>query len=62
MRESYRVGDWRPIELEFGIIFPLYFVRRSTPEEELAYLIHGVRVAITSLIEVSKDHADRRVP
>ena len=61
MRECYRVGDWRPIELEFGIVFPQYDIRGSTPDDELAYLIHMVRVAITSLVDISKAHADRRV-
>jgi hypothetical protein len=61
MRECYRVGDWRPLELEFGIIFPQYVIRGSTPDDELAYLIRMVRVAITSLVDISKAHADRRV-
>ena len=61
MGECFRVGDWRPIELEFGIVFPQYFICGSTPDAELAHLIYGVRVALTSLIEVSKHHADRRV-
>ena len=61
MRECYRVGDWRPIELEFGIVFPQYVIRGSTPDDELAYLIRMVRVAITSLVYISKAHADRRV-
>ena len=61
MRECYRVGDWRPIELEFGIVFPQYLIRGSTPHDELAYLIHMVRVGITSLVDISKVHADWRV-
>jgi hypothetical protein len=61
MRECYRVGDWRPIELEFGIVFPQCFMRGSTPDDELAYLIRRVRVAITSLVDISKAHADGRV-
>jgi hypothetical protein len=61
MRECYRIGDWRPIELEFGIAFPHYVIRGSTPDDELAYLIHTVRVAISSLVDISKAHADRRV-
>jgi hypothetical protein len=61
MRECYRIGDWRPIELDFGIVFPQYLIRGSTPDDELAYLIRMVRVAITSLVDISKAHADRRV-
>ena len=61
MRECYRIGDWRPIELEFGIVFPQCLIRGSTPDAELAYLIHMVRVGITSLVDISKAHADRRV-
>jgi hypothetical protein len=61
MRECYRIGDWRPIELEFGIVFPQYLIRGSTPDGELAYLIHMVRVGITSLVDISKAHADRLV-
>jgi hypothetical protein len=61
MRECYRVGDWRPIELEFGIVFPQYLIRGSTPDDELAYLIHMVRVAITALVDISTAHAGRRV-
>jgi hypothetical protein len=61
MRECHRVGDWRPIELEFGIVFPQCLIRGSTPDDELACLIRRVRVAITSLVEISKAHADRRV-
>jgi hypothetical protein len=61
MRECYRIGDWRPIEIEFGIVFPQYLIRGSTPDDELAYLIRTVRVAITSLVDISKAHADRRV-
>lgn len=62
MRECYRIGDWCPIELEFGIAFPQYAVCGSTLEEELAHLIKAVRFAINSLVEISKAHADRRVP
>lgn len=61
MRECYRVGDWRPIELEFGIVFPQYLIHGSTPDDELAYLIRMVRVGITSLVDISAAHADRRV-
>jgi hypothetical protein len=61
MSECYRIGDWRPIELEFGIVFPQYLIRGSTPDDELAYLIRMIRVGITSLVDISKTHADRRV-
>lgn len=61
MRECYRVGDWRPIEIEFGIVFPQYRICKSTPEDELAYLIKMVRFVITSLVETSEAHAERRV-
>jgi hypothetical protein len=61
MRECYRIGDWRPIELEFGIVFPQYLIHGSTPDDELAYLIHMVRAGITSLVDISKAHTDRRV-
>jgi hypothetical protein len=62
MRECYRIGDWRPIEIEFGIAFPQYLIRASTLDDELAYLIRMVRFAINSLVDMSKAHADRRVP
>ncbi len=61
MRECYRIGDWRPIELEFGIVFPHYVICGSTPDDELALLIHMVRVGITSLVDISAANADRRV-
>jgi len=31
-RNCWRVGDWRPIELEFGIVCPQYNLRGRTPE------------------------------
>jgi hypothetical protein len=62
MRDCYRIGDWRPIEIEFGITFPQYLIRASTLDDELAYLIRVVRFAIRSLVDMSKAHADRRVP
>jgi hypothetical protein len=62
MRECWRIGDWRPIEIEFGIKFPQYLICAPTPEAELAKLIDTVRSTITALVELSKAHADRRVP
>jgi hypothetical protein len=59
MRE--RIGDWRPIESEFGITFPQYLIYAPTPEAELAKLIDTVRTTITTLVELSKAHAERRV-
>jgi hypothetical protein len=59
IRECYRVGDWRPIELEFGIVFPSYVVGASTLDDELVELIRTVRYAITALVEASKAHASR---
>ncbi|ODQ99994.1 hypothetical protein AWC25_07365 [Mycobacterium sherrisii] len=61
MRECRRIGDWRPIEIEFGIVFPQYHIRASTPEDELAYLIHRVRLVISSLVDISEAQANRRV-
>ena len=62
MRECYRIGDWRPIELEFGITFPQYLIYAPTPEGELEKLIETVRSTIARLVELSKSHAERRVP
>ena len=62
MRECWRVGDWRPIELEFGIACPQYNLRGTTPEEELADLIADVRHWISILVDLSRSHAARRVP
>jgi hypothetical protein len=62
MRECWRIGDWRPIEIEFGIKFPQYLICAPTPEAELAKLIDTVRSTITTLVELSEAHADRRVP
>lgn len=53
MRECYRVGDWRPIELEFGIRFPQYRIYAATPEEELARMIETVRSTIVTLVDIS---------
>jgi hypothetical protein len=61
-RNCWRVGDWRPIELEFGIAWPQYHLRGRTPEEELADLIDDVRHWISTLFELSRSHAARRVP
>jgi hypothetical protein len=59
MRECWRVGDWRPIELEFGITFPQYNVYAATPEAELAKMIETVRETITALVALShRAHAD----
>jgi hypothetical protein len=62
LRHCWRVGDWRPIELEFGIVCPQYSVQGRTPEEELAELVADVRQWIRTLIELSRSHAARRVP
>jgi hypothetical protein len=62
LRECYRTGDWRPIEIEFGLTFPQYRIYAATPEEELAKLIDTVRATITTLVELSKAHADKCVP
>jgi hypothetical protein len=62
MRECWRIGYWRPIEIEFGITFPEYLIYAPTPEAELAKLTETVRSTITTLLELSKTHADRRVP
>jgi hypothetical protein len=48
MRECYRIGDWRPIEIEFGITFPQYLIYAPTPEAELAKLVETVRSTITT--------------
>lgn len=53
MRECWRVGDWRPIELEFGIRFPQYRIYAATPEEELARMIETVRSTIVTLVTIS---------
>jgi hypothetical protein len=53
MRECRRVGDWRPIELEFGIRFPQYRICAATPEEELATMIETVRSTIVTLVTIS---------
>jgi hypothetical protein len=62
MRECWRIGDWRPIELEFDIACPQYRLPGRTPEEELADLIADVRRWIRTLVELSRSHAARRVP
>ncbi|MDT5347065.1 MAG: hypothetical protein QOH91_352 [Mycobacterium sp.] len=62
MSECWRIGDWRPIELEFGIVCPQYNPRGRTPEDELAALIDDVRQWISTLVELSRSHAARRVP
>jgi hypothetical protein len=62
MRECWRIGDWRPIEIEFGIVCPQYNLQGKTPEEQLAGLIDGVRQWISTLVELSRSHAARRVP
>lgn len=61
-RNCWRVGDWRPIELEFGIVCPQDNLRGRTPEDELAALIDEVRQWISTLVELSRSHAARRVP
>ncbi|MGO9157835.1 hypothetical protein [Mycobacterium sp.] len=62
MSECWRIGDWRPIELEFGIVCPQYNLQGRTPEEELGELIGGVRQWISTLVELAHSHAARRVP
>lgn len=61
MRESYRTGDWRPVELEFGIRFPQYTLHGVTPEEELAHLIDHCRNWLETIVQHSPV-VDRRVP
>jgi hypothetical protein len=61
-RRCSRVGDWRPIELEFGIVCPQYNLAGRTPEEELADLISDARHWIGTVVELSRSHAARRVP
>jgi len=53
MRHCYRVGDWRPIELEFGIRFPQYRIYATTLEEELARMIETIRSTIVTLVTLS---------
>jgi hypothetical protein len=62
MRDCYRVGDWRPVELEFGIRMPQYILSGRTPEEELADLLNDVRRWLDTLVELSQLHADGHVP
>ena len=62
MSECWRIGDWRPVELEFGIVCPQYNLQGKTPEEELAGLIDDARQWISTLVELSRSHAARRVP
>lgn len=61
-RHCWRIGDWRPIELEFGIVCPQYNLQGRTPEEELGELIDDVRQWVSTLVELSRSHAARRVP
>jgi hypothetical protein len=61
-RRCWRIGDWRPIELEYNIVCPQYNLRGWTPEQELADLIADVRHWISTLVELSHSHAARRVP
>ena len=55
MWSACAIGDWRPIELEFGSYSrsTSYAGRRQTTK--LAHLIHMVRVGITSLVDVCRD-------
>lgn len=56
MRECWRIGDWRPIELEFGIEYPLLDPKASTHEEALAEMVGSTRRWIEGLIELSRSH------
>lgn len=62
LRNCWRVGDWRPVEMEFGITMPQYNLHGATLEEELADLINDARKWINTLVMLSKSHAERRVP
>jgi hypothetical protein len=59
MRECHRVGDWRPIELEFGIRVPQYQICAATPEEELARMVETVRSTIVTLVNISTSRGAR---
>ena len=60
-RQCWSSGDWRPVELEFGIVCPQYTLIASTPEGELAELICDVRNWLELLVELSICHAAQRV-
>jgi hypothetical protein len=61
MRECYRVGDWRPIETEFGVRC-LHYSLSGTEDDALAELIDDVRRWITTLVDLSRKHDQQGVP
>ncbi|MBI3217602.1 MAG: hypothetical protein HYZ38_27640 [Mycobacterium sp.] len=60
MRECYRIGDWRPIEIEFGIKC-LHYNLGGTEDDALAELIDDVRHWIAALVRLSQVRAERWV-
>ncbi|MGD9621250.1 MAG: hypothetical protein AB7G47_21455 [Mycolicibacterium sp.] len=62
LRECWRIGDHRPVEIAFGIRCHHYRPVGVTPEEQLADIINDVRGWISALVEYAVQRADRRVP
>ncbi|WP_197381255.1 hypothetical protein [Mycolicibacterium mengxianglii] len=56
MRDCYRRGDVRPVELMFGITYdqPTHFVCDGTPEDELAAMVGLARQWINKLALVAQ--------
>jgi hypothetical protein len=63
MMECWRVGDWRPIEIEFGIDYaqPRWFACNASPEEELAVMTQSARRWIDTLAKRANATEGRRV-
>lgn len=62
IRDCWRVGDWRPIELEFGITCQHFELSASTYEEALAEMVNDTRRWIERLIELSRAHSPQNLP
>ncbi len=59
-RACWRVSDWRPIELEYGMKAPKFRTRGDTVDAELANMMADVRDWLESLVAVSNYHAKAR--